>query len=356
MDKIPTNAKLSETDLTNTNPRNYWQNVMREKQNTFYNKINKVEGHSFDNILILDLEKFSTQCSLTSPIIDPRDILCFVEKCVDERFIYNRRVPRKALQYPNIKYSYRQMVVDFGVPGVGCLYNEVQSKNVANKIVNFLQKNNIPIYLSEGHEQCGAIAAKLRKVNSREGFAFSPTSDEVLQAATTESQHTSKLIKSIAKSNFYDLKVFRKTARLTQSVYRNEDDKGVNLATIHNGVGLVFLPNFLDKPSKSKVFEPDKFCLSHDVCLFNMIDTGRDLDNCDNSTAEYIVFCLNIMIGANGLGLDFFKETPLIIMAACDKTIPTDLLRSHQIVQQIKDILKDKQELIDCLKFVFIEY
>jgi hypothetical protein len=342
--------------------REIWSHIMKSKDKIFELNLSKSkmeeDSGSFDGIDIVSLKKLMKISPFSESTADPRDILGFVEKCVDERFVYTRQLPASAAKDPIIKYNYRQLVVDFGVPGVGCMYSPRESEIICEKIARFLQKNQIPVFIAEAHEGCGAVAAKMSA-----SFSFKdsdPTFKMVCDEATKNANQTSTMVKKIAKKSGYKLKTYSKFATIETACFRVEDGLNEHIARIHNGSGVIVLPNFLDKKAHSKVFLPDKFCLANDVCMFNMIDAGLDFDkNSQNSTAAYIVFCIKIMLGKHGLGKVFFRETPLTLLAACDTTLHADTLRAYQIFTTVKEILEQDETTKDCLdifRFVILQF
>ena len=121
--------------MSSAHIRQTWCKNMEKVDSEFYNCIKNNSASYFEGIRMVAIKDLIDDLHFSDPTIDPRDILCFVEKCVDERFIYNRTLPIKALDNPKVKFNYRQAIVDFGIPGVGCLYSEKESQLMANKIM-----------------------------------------------------------------------------------------------------------------------------------------------------------------------------------------------------------------------------
>jgi hypothetical protein len=339
--------------MSSAHLRQTWVKNMEKVDTEFFNCVKNNSASFFEGIRMVAMKDLIDDLQFSDPTIDPRDILCFVEKCVDERFIYNRTLPTTALENPKVKFNYRQAIVDFGIPGVGCLYSEKEGDIMANKIANYLKKNSIPVYVSEAHEGCGAVQAKVRQSNH-------DIDDNLFVTATAKNNAKSAADKvlSSAKALDYQIEVFTKFATM-EECFRIKGDDNEDVATIHNGSGIIFLPNFFEKKPFAKVFLPDKFCLSNGLCMFNMLDSGKDMDAGlaeklnPNSTAEYIVFCIKIMLGDHGLGVDFFKNTtPLLIVAACDKDDKSDTLRAYQVITQVRKLIHEDDNLED-IKEVF---
>jgi hypothetical protein len=340
------------------NQRALWSKLMQNKDDQFTDKLEQAVNSTFDGIRIASLKKLMKLSAFSESSVDPRDILCFVEKCVDERFMYKRELPTGANKDPLVKYNYRQQIVDFGIPGVGCLYSEKESKLITSKIALFLQKNQIPLFVSEAHEGCGAVSAKLNNDFSFKD-AVTITSDLLTTTANSNAKNTANLVKKAALKNGYKVKTYSKYATIENSCYRVDDGLNEQIAKIHNGSGIIFMPNFLDKEANSKVFLPDKFCLANDVCMFNMIDSGQSFDTNHNSTASYILFCIKIMLGEHGLGVRYFQKTPLTIMAACDINLSIDTLRAYQVIKQVRELAKKDpitQDLDIDLDYVILEF
>jgi hypothetical protein len=347
--------------MSSAHIRQTWCKNMEKVDSEFYNCIKNNSASYFEGIRMVAIQDLIEDLQFSDPTIDPRDILCFVEKCVDERFIYNRTLPTKALENPKVKFNYRQAIVDFGIPGVGCLYSDKESQIMANKIANYLQKNSIPVYVSEAHEGCGAVQAKIKQSNLA-------TDDNLFVTAMAKNNAKSAADKvlSAAKELNYPIEVFTKFATMEECFRIKSDDSQEEIASIHNGSGIIFLPNFFEKKPFAKVFLPDKFCLSNGLCMFNMLDSGKDLDAGleeklnPNSTAEYIVFCIKIMLGEHGLGVEFFQNTtPLLVVAACDKNETADTLRAYQVITQVKKLIQDDsklKELKGVFDFTILEY
>lgn len=346
--------------MSSTHLRQTWVKNMEKVDTEFFNCVKNNSASFFEGIRMVAMKDLIHDLHFSDPTIDPRDILCFVEKCVDERFIYNRTLPQKALDNPKVKFNYRQAIVDFGIPGVGCLYSEAEGDVMANKIAEYLKKNSIPVFVSEAHEGCGAVQAKARLTNH-------DIDDNLFVTALAKNNAKSAADKVLLKSQELDhpIEVFTKFASM-EECFRIKGDNNEDVATIHNGSGIIFLPNFFEKKAFSKVFLPDKFCLSNGLCMFNMLDSGVDLDKGlgeslnINCTAEYIVFCIKIMLGDHGLGVDFFRNTtPLLIVAACDAEVKTDILRSYQVINQVKSIINKDDELKkiqEVFDFTILEY
>lgn len=344
-----------------TSLREIWCKNMQKIDSDFYNNLTKLSYSQFQGIRIIKLKNLMETIGFIEPTIDPRDILCFVEKCVDERFIYNRTLPPEAYLNPKVKFNYRQAIVDFGIPGTGCLYSDKESDIMSLKIAKFLKKNEIPVFISEAHEGCGAVQAKMKRDNqSEQGDFFAST------LARLDAQSTAQKVKDFSTRIKYDVDVYSKFASM-DDCYRvtNEEDQ-VTIARIHNGSGIIFLPNFFDKTKNSRLFLPDKFCLTNNVCMFNMLDGGEEMDCMDgvdlspNSTARYIIFCLKLMLGQHGLGPDFFETNcPLTIIAACDNDDTSDVLRSYTIFKQLTELIEDDELLCEYTKiidYIIIEY
>jgi hypothetical protein len=332
--------------------RAIWSKLMQNKDDQFTHKLEQAVNSTFDGIRIASLKKLMNLSAFSESSVDPRDILCFVEKCVDERFMYKRELPSGANKDPLVKYNYRQQIVDFGIPGVGCLYSEKESKLITLKIANYLQKNQIPLFVSEAHEGCGAVSVKLNNEFSFTNSSSLITGELLSQTANSNAKNAANLVKKAALKNGYKVKTYSKYATMEGSCYRVDDGLNEQIAKIHNGSGIIFMPNFLDKEANAKVFLPDKFCLANDVCMFNMIDSGQSFDANHNSTASYILFCIKIMLGEHGLGTPYFKKTPLTIMAACDINMSIDTLRAYQVINQVRE-LASKDELTKDLDIDF---
>ncbi|MGL4759461.1 MAG: hypothetical protein ACRCXZ_09055 [Patescibacteria group bacterium] len=338
-----------------------WSQKMETYDKIFYTALKDNSSSFFENIRVVKLSDLKKSLGFSDPTMDPRDILCFVEKCVDERFIYNRSLPEEALKNPVVKYNYRQAIADFGVPGVGCLYSPQESKRIADKISSYLIKNKIPVFISEAHEGCGAVMAKCRTRLSNTDQLF------VKATAQKEAESVAKMVENLVEEKGGEVAIFKNYATIQDYCYRVKDEADNEcIANIHNGTGLIVLPNFFDKDAYSKVFLPDKFCLINNICMFNIVDSGEEFDfniHDDlnpNSTAEYIVFCIKIMLGQNGLGEDFFlSHNPIQIIAACDTNLSTDVLRAYKLIKQVNRILsKDYniEKLRQLFDFILLEY
>jgi hypothetical protein len=347
--------------MTKSQMREIWCKQMEKVDSIFYGSLQKNTNTQYDGIRIVKLEDLKRDLRFPDPLIDPRDILCFVEKCVDERFLYNRSVPVEAFNNPKIKYSYRQAIVDFGIPGVGCLYSENESNLIAKKIAEYLKKNDIPLFVSEAHEGCGAVSTKIKKFNINNNDSIF-----VKSVAQESAVNALELVKNYSLEINHPIEAFTKYASMEECYRVIDNNNCESVAQIHNGSGIIFLPNFFDKPANSKVFLPDKFCLSNKICMFNMLDCGEDFDiglenklNA-NSTAEYIVFCIKIMLGNTGLGYEFFNiENPLTIIAACDKDNSCDTLRAYKIISQVKDLITSDESLnnnSEIIDFTILEF
>jgi hypothetical protein len=348
--------------MTNaTTMRQIWCENMCLVDSKFHYSIRKNTSSLFQGIRIVKLKSLIDDLGFSDPTIDPRDILCFVEKCVDERFMYNRSLPAQAYENPAVKFNYRQAIVDFGVPGAGCLYSPKESEVVASKIANYLRINQIPVYVSEAHEGCGAVQNKMLRRNQS-------TTDPLFvnAVARQDAQSAADKVAFYANELDYPLEIHTKFATMDDCFRIKGSDNQVEFARIHNGSGIVFLPNFFEKKEYSKVFLPDKFCLSNGLCMFNMIDTGPDMDSEEddsinpNCTAEYIVFCIQLMLGAHGLGEDFFRDnTPLTIIGACDVNDSADTLRAYTIIKQVKELITKNsslQNLETLFDFIILEF
>jgi hypothetical protein len=341
--------------------RKIWCKNMEKVDTNFFNSLQKNAKSTYDEIRIVKIEDLRNDLSFSDPTIDPRDILCFVEKCVDERFLYNRCLPQAATSNPRIKYNYRQAIVDFGIPGVGCLYSTEEAENIGRKIAKYLKLNNIPVFVSESHEGCGAVKARIRKDNySDEDTLF------VAAVAQENALNAAKRVEMFSKEIEYQLDVFTKYATMDECYRVKNKDNSHDVARIHNGSGIIFLPNFFEKKQFARVFLPDKFCLSNGLCMFNMIDCGLEFDKGitedlnPNSTAEYIIFCIKIMLGNYGLGVEFFNShNPLTIIAACDAYDSADALRSYKIINQVRALIASDQTLSnidDIFDFTILEF
>jgi hypothetical protein len=338
-----------------------WSQKMLTHDKKFYKALKENSASFFESIRVVKLSELRRNIGFSDPTIDPGDILCFVEKCVDERFIYTRSLPEEAFNNPLIKYNYRQTIADFGIPGVGCLYSKDESTIIAKKIGDFLIKNNIPVFISEAHEGCGAIMAKCSKLDNGSDSLF------LKKTAQSEALSVSHLVKDYTTSRDYKVDIYNHYATIEEYCYRVKDDNNEDLvANIHNGTGIIFLPDFFDKRPGTRVFLPDKFCLLNNICMFNIIDSGSEFDfntqdnNNPNSTAEYIVFCIKIMLGNYGLGEDFFDQyNPIQIIAPCHNELVTDVLRSYKVIQQVKKLLAkefSKEKMKSLFDFVLLEY
>lgn len=343
------------------NEKELWSQKMENYDKVFYASLKDNSNSFFENIRVVRLKDLRRTLGFSDPTIDPRDILCFVEKCVDERFLYNRSLPVEALANPQVKYNYRQVVADFGIPGVGCLYSPQESARIADKIGSYLIKNKIPVFISEAHEGCGAVMAKCKTRLENTDKLF------VKATAKQEAESVAKLVEKYTKEKNVQIDIYKNYVTMEEYCYRVKGDHDEELiANIHNGTGIIFLPNFFDKAAYTKVFLPDKFCLINNICMFNIIDSGEEFDfnihddMNSNSTAEYIVFCIKIMLGEHGLGDDFFlKHNPIQIIAACDSELSTDVLRSYKVIKQVNRILC-KEYNLDKIRslfdFIILEY
>ncbi len=343
-----------------TTEKELWSQKMLTHDKKFYNALKENSASFFEGIRVVKLLELRKNIGFSDPTIDPGDILCFVEKCVDERFIYNRSLPEEAFKNPLVKYNYRQTIADFGIPGVGCLYSPEESAKIATKIGDYLIKNNIPVFISEAHEGCGAVMAKCSKMKNG--------SDSIFLKATAQEEAScvAKLVEDYTLTRDYKVDIYKHYATIEEYCYRIKDDNNEDIvANIHNGTGIIFLPDFFDKRPGTRVFLPDKFCLLNNICMFNIIDSGSEFDynledNNPNSTAEYIVFCVKIMLGDYGLGESFFDQyNPIQIIAPCHNELITDVLRSYKVIQQVKKLLSTdytKDQMKSLFDFVLLEY
>jgi hypothetical protein len=346
-----------------------WSSIMAQKEKELedvlsYNNDNCMLA--FGDVKILKMSDLMANRTLSSCVVDPRDVLVLVERCVDERFCYKRSLPQKINDETKIKFNARTNIFDFGIPGAGCLYTDDQREIVCKKIADFLIKNEIPGFVSEGHEGCGAIATKISK-----NFAF--TKSLAMQTAQDDANQSLNLVTKFAEAKNYKIYGASNYATMSKDCYRsaynayteeeawgqgedNLDSLDSLVAQIHNGVGIIVNPNFFDKKPHCRIFDTDKFCLSSELNFFNIVDTGKELDNSSNSTVSYILFCINIMIGSHGLGPEYFEKHPLKIIASCDNNYSIDTLRSYQIFTEVRESLIKIGFDTKMVEMVMLEY